>query len=162
MAEACATGGCQCGAIRYRFTAPFDDVSLCHCRMCQKATGGLFGAFAGAPAESFELTRGSLGVFRSSDTVERGFCPACGTPLTFRRPGGSYVSVTIGSLDHPEVVSPTEQTCTNSRLHYVGALAEVPDLPPIEEVAPDLAQRIRATNHQHPDHDTTDWVPRYV
>ena len=57
---------------------------------------------------------------------------------------------------------PTEQTCTNSRLHYVGALAEVPDLPPIEEVAPDLAQRIRATNHQHPDHDTTDWVPRYV
>ena len=31
---------------------------------------------------------------------------------------------------------------------------------PIEDVAPDLARSIRATNHQHPDHDTAEWPSR--
>jgi hypothetical protein len=158
--ETAATGGCQCGAVRYRFSVMPDDVSLCHCRMCQKATGGLFGAFAGGPLETFEVTRGTLGVFRSSDTVERGFCARCGTPLTFRRVGGTRISVTVGSLDNPADFAPREQTCPDGRLPFVEHLHEVPDLPPIEDVAPDLARTIRATNHQHPDHDTADWPPR--
>jgi hypothetical protein len=33
------SGGCQCGAIRYRLTATPERVHLCHCRMCQKAVG---------------------------------------------------------------------------------------------------------------------------
>ena len=154
------TGGCQCGAIRYRFAERPVDVSLCHCRMCQKATGGVFGAYAGGPRHGFVITRGSLGVFRSSDSVERGFCPDCGTPLTFARIGGSKISVTVGSLDHPEDFPPHEQTCPDGRLPYFGVLHEVPDLPPIEEVAPDLAARVKASNHQHPDHDTATWPPR--
>ena len=32
-----ATGGCQCGAVRYRATAMLDNAHVCHCRMCQKA-----------------------------------------------------------------------------------------------------------------------------
>lgn len=153
------TGGCQCGAVRYRFTVPPDNISLCHCRMCQKATGGVFGAFAGGPRETLELTRGELSLFQSSDTVERGFCSSCGTPLTFQRVGGKGISVTIGSLDHPEAFTPQEQTCPDGRLAYVPHLHIVPDLPPIEDVAPDLARKIRATNHQHPDHDTATWPP---
>ena len=160
MSEAASqTGGCQCGAIRYRFNAPFIEVSLCHCRMCQKATGGLFGAFAGGFRDDFELTRGTLTVFRSSDSVERGFCPACGTPLTFGRVGGKRISVTMGSLDHPEAFPPTEQAGWTGHLAFVGALAELPNIAPIEDVAPELAQRIRASNHQHPDHDTAVWPP---
>ncbi len=152
------SGGCQCGAVRYRFTAPPDNISLCHCRMCQKATGGAYGAFAGGPRDTFELTRGALSIFRSSDTVERGFCGKCGTPLTFMRVGGKGVSVTIGSLDHPKALArPQEQTGVESRLAFVLHLGEVPDLPPIDEVAPDLARRIVASNHQHPDHDTSVW-----
>lgn len=37
------SGGCQCGAVRYRFNGEVPGHSrLCHCRMCQKAgeTGG--------------------------------------------------------------------------------------------------------------------------
>ena len=33
-----ATGGCQCGAIRYAFYAPLENAHVCHCRMCQRAT----------------------------------------------------------------------------------------------------------------------------
>ena len=43
------TGGCQCGAVRYRLTAWPTGENVCHCRMCQKASGGPFMAFAGVP-----------------------------------------------------------------------------------------------------------------
>ena len=36
-----ATGGCQCGRVRYR-AAALGRMSLCHCRMCQRATGNAF------------------------------------------------------------------------------------------------------------------------
>ena len=45
-----ATGGCQCGAIRYAFYAPLENAHVCHCRMCQRATGGVFAALAGSRA----------------------------------------------------------------------------------------------------------------
>ena len=38
-----ASGGCQCGAVRFR-GSKFGRASICHCRMCQKAFGGFFGA----------------------------------------------------------------------------------------------------------------------
>ncbi len=52
------TGGCLCGAIRYESTAPPNWVSYCHCRICQKAYGALFGLFAAFPEAAFRYTRG--------------------------------------------------------------------------------------------------------
>ena len=77
------TGGCQCGAIRYAmFAAP--KAGLCHCRMCQKAVGGPFLAWAMVPVEAFAWTRGQPAEFRSSSAATRGFCARCGTPLLFQ------------------------------------------------------------------------------
>ena len=42
-----ATGGCQCGAVRYAITTPFENPHICHCRMCQKAFGNYFAALVG-------------------------------------------------------------------------------------------------------------------
>lgn len=39
------TGGCQCGRVRYRVLIDDRDAYLCHCRMCQRATGGVSIAF---------------------------------------------------------------------------------------------------------------------
>ena len=39
------TGGCQCGRIRYAVEVHDDEAYLCHCRMCQRATGGVSIAF---------------------------------------------------------------------------------------------------------------------
>ena len=87
------SGGCQCGAVRYRFTKKPGGAHVCHCRMCQKAFGGFYAPLVGARHEYFEVTRGEIAKFRSSDLVERGFCRDCGTPLTFAYVGGRGVSV---------------------------------------------------------------------
>ncbi len=96
------TGGCQCGAVRYRSTALMDNSHICHCRMCQKAVGEfLRGALVGAPNDELVWTRGAPAAFASSDLAERGFCAACGTPLFYRSIGGTRTGLTIGSLDDP-------------------------------------------------------------
>ena len=78
------TGGCQCGAVRYAVSSTPNAPGVCHCRMCQKAGGGPFMSFAGVPAADVTWTRGSLATYRSSTMATRGFCAACGTPLTYQ------------------------------------------------------------------------------
>src|SRR5207248_2977892 len=112
------TGGCQCGAVRYRLLTPPEHASICHCRMCQRASGQPFMAFARVRQEALQWTRGRPAMFSSSNIVERGFCGACGTPLTYRRPTGGAVSVTIGSLDDPEAARPVQQFGIESALSW--------------------------------------------
>ena len=123
------TGGCQCGAIRYAATAPPQNVHLCHCRMCQKAVGGPFAAFAPIPREGFAWTRGKPGTFASSTVAERDFCPRCGTPLTFRYIDGATVGVTIGSLDDPNAVTPATNFGTESKVSWFAHIAALPEKP---------------------------------
>jgi hypothetical protein len=68
MPETSLTGGCQCGAVRYLLLAPPREVFICHCRMCQKQFGNFFGSFANVDRDQFEVTRGELSYFRSSET----------------------------------------------------------------------------------------------
>jgi hypothetical protein len=154
------SGGCQCGAVRYRFTQKPKGAHICHCRMCQKAFGAFYAPLVGGPKETFEVMRGAIALFKSSDLVERGFCRDCGTPLTFAHINGGWMSVSIGSLDNPEAFPPHDQHGTNSRIHWVNGLGDLPDVAPIEERAPESAAEIAATNHQHPDHDTATWPPK--
>jgi len=153
------TGGCQCGAVRYALHAAPSEPHLCHCRMCQKAFGSCFAALAGVAAERFEVTRGTLAAFRSSDIAERGFCRDCGTPLTFARIDDGFVAISIGSLDEPERVRPLQQSGNESRLPWFAALAVLPGDATTEEQKPALTTWIAATSRQHPDHDTLVWPP---
>ena len=88
------TGGCQCGAVRYAIYAAPERAGICHCRMCQKAVGGPFKAWANVRLQEFAWTRGAPTTFHSSSAAERGFCSHCGTPLYFnyaKRPGAISV-----------------------------------------------------------------------
>ncbi len=146
------TGGCQCGAVRYRVDVKPDGAVICHCRMCQKASGGLFMAFCGVPNSSFVVTRGSISRFQSSDVVERGFCASCGTPLTYQLLGGKRIAMCLGSLDDPNAVVPEEQLGTESRVHWLADSLSAPE--------GSIADWLRSRNvdtvdsRQHPDHET--------
>ena len=106
------SGGCACGAIRYEATASPLAMFQCHCRDCQRATGGPFAAVVLLPAEAFRLTRGVPRYHASANlagsTHVRGFCPECGSPVTGGQgdPPTPFVGVHASSLDDPSWFHP--------------------------------------------------------
>jgi hypothetical protein len=150
MANEIHTGGCQCGAVRFRIERGLGRSSICHCRMCQKAFGGFFGPLV--TAKGLVWTHGEPARFRSSNKVQRGFCAKCGTPLTFEIDGASDIDVAIGALDKPEAAEPTIEVGTESKLNFFGRLIGLPTRTP-EEVAKVAAHYSGIVSFQHPDHD---------
>ena len=145
------TGGCQCGAIRFAVSAAPAKVSICHCRMCQKASGAPFASFADIEKSDFTWTRGTPSAFRSSSIAERDFCPACGTPLSFRRIDGPRIEIMTGAFDRPDRVIPTQQFGTESRLGWVVGIANLPSQTTLQTYG---AERLNGiVSRQHPDHD---------
>lgn len=154
------TGGCQCGAVRYRATAMLDNAHLCHCRMCQKAVGNLFAALVAAPRDALAWTRGTPARFRSSAHVDRGFCAACGTPLFYDNTEGGRVNLTIGSIDAPARFPPKGHTGTEARMPWFADLLGLVDHGPTAGADRGAwAAAIAASSRQHPDHDTDVWPP---
>jgi hypothetical protein len=145
------TGGCQCGAVRFRVTK-LGRPGICHCRMCQKALGGFFGPFV--TGYDVEWTRGVPKYFASSDKARRGFCGECGTPLTYESDGS--IELTIGSFDQPDRAAPVIQVNPADKLAFVDGLAALPTRQPGESPESD-AFLSNIISHQHPDHDTAAW-----
>src|SRR5258706_7886983 len=135
------TGGCQCGAIRFALTAAPVKVSICHCRMCQKAAGAPFASFADIAKEDFAWTRGQPAAFKSSTIAERDFCRDCGTPLSFRRIDGPRIEIMTGAFDRPDRLVPTRQYGTESPLGWVVAIANPPRPPTLPNCAPAKVSR---------------------
>lgn len=148
------SGGCQCGAVRYR-AERIEDFSICHCRMCQKAFGN-FGAPL-AIAQGVEWTRGKPAEFRSSAIVARGFCAACGTPLYMREDGQPY-EMAVCTLDEPEAAGmPLRQSGVESKLVWTDHMANLPPQETTDYRTPVDMEKLRSL--QHPDHDTRRWPP---
>jgi hypothetical protein len=84
--------------------------------------------------------------------AERDFCGACGTPLGFRRIGGSRIAIMTGAFDRPDRVVPTLQFGSESRLGWVIAIANLPSQTTQQTLGMDMAKGI--VSHQHPDHET--------
>jgi len=145
------TGGCQCGAIRFALSAPPVKISICHCRMCQKASGAPFASFAEIERSDFAWTRGKPAAFRSSSIAERDFCANCGTPLSFRCIDGSRIEIMTGAFDRPDRVIPTQQFGSESRLGWVVGIANLPSQTTLQNYGPEKVSGI--VSYQHPDHD---------
>jgi hypothetical protein len=145
------TGGCQCGAVRYALSAEPTHGSICHCRMCQKASGNFFAALTGVKVEELTWTRGEPAIFKSSELVERGFCRDCGTPLTFRYLDQDRITVTVGSLDEPASAAIEMQYGVESRLPAFEKLHTLPGAASDEGETPERLAKLKS--RQHPDHD---------
>ena len=126
MSAPFATGGCQCGAVRYALNAEPIGADFCHCRMCQRAVGNVFAAYADLNAADVEWTRGAPATFQSSSLGRRGFCASCGTPLTYEPADAPYLSVTIGSLDDPDLVPIKVHNGIEGKVAWVSINDDVP------------------------------------
>lgn len=96
------TGGCFCGAVRYRVNGPLRGIVNCHCTQCQKLNGN-FGAHSKANSNDIEVIDDRYLIwYQISDQARRGFCGRCGSPLFWEARGQSGTGIIAGSLDHSD------------------------------------------------------------
>ena len=100
------TGGCACGAVRFEAEIDGDDAYLCHCRMCQRATGSLSIAFKNIPQAKLRWLSGP-DWYDSSPIARRPYCGKCGTSLGFQFKEGPNMDVTVAAFDDPGRFKPT-------------------------------------------------------
>ena len=117
-------GGCACGAVRYRLTAPPLIVHACHCRDCQKLTGSAFVLNMWIEKNCVEadhnLPKSVMLAAPSGKPHEVFFCGHCMTRLwsKYHAAPGDTLLVRVGTLDHPERVEPDVHIFTRSKLPW--------------------------------------------
>jgi hypothetical protein len=116
------TGGCLCGQVRYSANAEPAFVGACHCEHCQKQTGTAFSVLVGIPKSAIS-TQGQLKTFHdkgdSGQTVERSFCPECGSPIVFDAaviPGLTFIYA--GTLDDTSWLDPKMHVYCDSKENW--------------------------------------------
>jgi hypothetical protein len=100
MAFGPLTGGCFCGALSYRITAPLVGAQACHCSRCRKIFSGTGSAFAFLAPDSFAWVAGdaALSRYATAGGWELGFCGRCGSTLCGIHEG-SVRGVTLGTIE---------------------------------------------------------------
>ena len=124
------TGGCLCGAVRYRAAGAPERVAHCHCGMCRRVSGAPFITAAAFAQTTFAWTKGEPAVYRSSAEAERGFCARCGSTLSFRFfASHDWIYVFVGSLDRPQDVVPADHIFTATQLPWIHLDDSLPRFP---------------------------------
>ena len=116
-------GGYLCRAIRYVVHGAPDQVVVCHCPDCRRATGAQSVAWIFLPLENFEVRKGSLAEYKSSPGVTRSFCERCRTTISWvseKQPG--RIDVTVGSLDEPTSHTPTKAVYRRHKLPWASEI----------------------------------------
>ena len=100
------SGGCACGKVRYTATIRDHEAYLCHCRMCQRATGSVSIAFKNFKEAEVQWD-GEPAWFDSSPIAVRPYCRECGTSMGFKfKEGSENMDLTVGSFDDPSPYKP--------------------------------------------------------
>ncbi|MBL6987420.1 MAG: GFA family protein [Methylobacter sp.] len=111
-------GGCLCGAVRYQCSVDPVWSGNCHCRDCQRISGGGYTSTFFVPEDSVAIT-GEVKYYEkngdSGHPVRRGFCPTCGSQV-FGKPEiiPGVLGIRAGSLDNPELYQPAMDIYTAS------------------------------------------------
>ncbi len=105
MSETMA-GGCACGRIRFSARIDNDEAYLCHCRMCQRATGSVSIAFKNVKQSDVSWER-EPDWYDSSSIARRPFCRECGTSLGFAYPDSENMDLTVAAFDNAARFRPT-------------------------------------------------------
>ncbi len=102
-------GGCLCGGVRYRVSAPFSSAGYCHCTHCQRRTGTGSSANARVPRTGLQILSGTALIrsFQPPEGVPKLFCARCGSALfSGRLEQDEEVAVRLGTLDADPGIRP--------------------------------------------------------
>ena len=122
------SGGCLCGLVRYEADEPAFHRTLCHCVTCRRAAGAPVVAWFSVPRAAFRIRTGEPTRYASSPHGTRGFCPRCGTQLTFEDANlPDEVDVTTCSLDDPGAAPPEDHVWVARRVSCVRLADGLPE-----------------------------------
>jgi hypothetical protein len=113
------TGHCLCGQISFTIDADPVGARMCWCRDCQYIASGSATVNVLFPADAVKF-EGNVSTFEmiadSGNTVERGFCPGCGSQLYSATIKGPAMPMRIraGTLDNPGLMPPQGAIWTES------------------------------------------------
>ena len=129
-------GGCRCGQVRIKISAPPLVTMACHCTGCQKMSSSAFSLSAAFPSDGFAVTKGEPVIGGLHGATRHYFCPHCMSWM-FTRPEGLdwFVNFRSTMLDDPEGFAPPfVETWTSERLAFAetGAVHSYETLPPDE------------------------------
>ena len=128
-------GGCRCGQVRIRVSAPPLITMACHCTGCQRMSSSAFSLSAAIPAEGFEVTKGEPVIGGLHGATRHYFCPHCMSWM-FTRPEGMdwFVNLRSTMLDDPSGLAPFVETWTSEKLAFAetGVVHSYEALPPVE------------------------------
>jgi hypothetical protein len=130
------TGGCACGAIRYECDAEPIAMFYCHCRDCQRMSGGPYTPVVYMPAKAVKITKDAPRYYNTPSAAlgdnKRGFCSDCGSRL-FGGITDDGHGITASSLDDPSLFKPKVHIWTSEAQTWDHL---EPKLPKFEKYAP--------------------------
>ncbi len=112
------TGGCLCGAVRYRITGPLRQIIACHCEQCRRMSGNYVVATAAYRRDISIEGEAAITWFSATPGFQRGFCGACGSHLFWDREGSETVSIYAGSLDQPSGLEVVHHIFVDDKADY--------------------------------------------
>lgn len=125
------SGGCACGAVRYRLTSAPMFVHCCHCTDCQRQVGSAFVINALIETDRIAVQSGQVAPSRmptDSGRVHDVYrCTACGTAMWSDyggRPSLRFVRAT--TQDRRDALAPDVHIFTRSKLPWVALPPNVP------------------------------------
>lgn len=122
-----AEGGCLCGALRYRVAGEPVAATLCHCRSCRRASGGVTVAWVVLAKEDFEWLKGEPSEYSSSRGIYWRHCASCGSLVGYRRDGRpDHIDITTATLDDPDAFPPTVEIWTGDKIAWEALHPELP------------------------------------
>jgi hypothetical protein len=104
------TGGCLCGAVRYRYEGEPTAIGLCQCERCQRQSGSAFliGVVFPKKAVAIEGWLASYETAVSGQALQRHFCPVCGSAVSITLDRYPEIrSMMGGTLDDKTRIRPT-------------------------------------------------------
>ncbi len=128
-------GGCRCGQVRVKVSAPPLMTMACHCTGCQKMSASAYSLSAAIPSEGFEITQGEPVIGGLHGASRHYFCPHCMSWM-FTRPEGVdfFVNLRTTMLDDTSWFTPFIETFTSEKLPWAatGAPHSYETFPPYE------------------------------
>jgi hypothetical protein len=129
-------GGCRCGKVRVRVTAPPLLTMACHCTGCQRMSASAFSLSIAIPTPGFAVKEGEPVIGGLHGDARHFFCSWCKSWMFTRMEGlDDFVNLRVPVLDDRSWVVPFVETCTAEKFAWAetGAVHSFPKFPAMED-----------------------------